>query len=366
MPPIQSLEIGDAIEVEGRFTNTSGAATNPTTWSVLITKPDGTTVTVSSPNPSITNPATGVFRYIIVADMNGAWQYRWSGTGAVVSGETGYFVVGSKVRSGPCSAWASVGDLDECFASLSGDEGAKQRALDAATDLLFRWSGYRYPGLCRDVVRPCAQLTSLDSGWYAAQAYAENYYGWSPLDAWGGCACQSDLHGGGCGCQTLSEISLSRIPIQGIVEIRIDGAVLAPSAYRVDDQGTRLVRIDGNVWPCCQDLTADPATDANTFQVDFIWGVEPTSAGVNACLHLASEFVKACSGADCGLDPNVVTLARQDTTLQFIRPGEFGRDLNGNIKTGNKVVDAFLAAYPQREPGLLVSPESIRPVVRHA
>jgi len=154
----------------------------------------------------------------------------------------------------------------------------------------------------------------------------------------------------------LSEIRLGRVPVQGIVKVTIDGATLAPSKYRVDDYEW-LVRTDDGVWPCCQNLKAN-TDQTNTFGVDFIWGQNPPPSGVDACIDLATQIVKACVGADCAIPEETASLIRQGETRISVIRADLGKDFQGNLRAGMKSVDRFLTAVPHGRPAVIASPDS--------
>jgi hypothetical protein len=177
---------------------------------------------------------------------------------------------------------------------------------------------------------------------------------WNWVSSWGYCSCQANVHRQ-CGCRLLSEIDLGRFPITRIVSVKQDGGVLAPSAYRVDDYRW-LLRVDGSRWPCCQDLTLD-STNINTFEVAFEWGKGPPESGREAAIRLALEFCQAYSNNPCVVPENVQTMLRQGVQTVKIPPTSYGRDVNGNIKTGIHEVDFFLSSVPTGRPGLIASPD---------
>ncbi len=369
MPQPQLLEVGELVTLKSRFANTAGVLTNPTTVTLTVTDPAGTVTTLTSPNAALINASTGVWTSDLTVNLKGTWTYRWAGTGAIVAGETGYLVVQAVgfegVKSGPCSNWITVDQLTSCpGVPETASEGQIEQAIATASDLLWRWSGYKYGGLCFDSVRPCAQNSYLEQTYRWDQSSS---WGWDRR-LWGTCLCQASTHRG-CGCNYLSQITLGRSPIRGIVQVRIDGAVIAPSKYRVDDNEW-LVRIDGSSWPCCQDLTISDAVPAgggsalNTFGVDFIWGQEPPASGVEAAIDLATETVKACVGANCALPEEFAQIVRQGETRINIQPTDFGRDSQGNIREGIRSVDRFLSAAPHSRPLVIASPDIDAKVTR--
>src|SRR6266496_4215648 len=191
---MQLLEVGELVTLEGRYANSSGVATNPTTVTITVTDPAGTVTTVSSPNAALLNPSVGLWTYDLTVNQTGVWTYRWSGTGAVVAGETSYLVVHAAgqggPRSGPCADWICVDDLVGCSGvPSSATTGQLELGVAAASDLLWRWSGYRWGGLCLDSVRPCAQNEYLGNAYGWSVPYAYNVQGYGAT--WGDCSCQA-------------------------------------------------------------------------------------------------------------------------------------------------------------------------------
>lgn len=258
--------------------------------------------------------------------------------------------------SGPCASWATPADLDACHTSTATN-AQKLTALAAASDLLWRWSGYRYGGVCEETVRPCAQNSSL-LGQYGSRDFPygwgySGWWAWSP--AWGSCVCQANVHRA-CGCTMLSEVRLGRAPIVAIVNVKVDGvALVAGTDYRVDDYEW-LVGLGGRTWPCCQDLSLDD-THQGTWSVDFTWGRLPPPSGVTACLDLAQILINDCLNGSCTIPERAQQIQRQGTTVTLISPERYGRDQLGNMRVGIRSVDLFLSSQPQGRPGLIVSPD---------
>jgi hypothetical protein len=85
--------------------------------------------------------------------------------------------------------------------------------------------------------------------WMQLAALTADQIGACPITGWvNACGCAA----GDCSCTALCEAILPG-PVGSVVEILLDGAVLDPSAYRIDN-GNRLVRTDGDCWPACQDM----------------------------------------------------------------------------------------------------------------
>lgn len=127
-------------------------------------------------------------------------------------------------------------------------------------------------------------------------------------------------------------------PVGRIETVAVDGVVVDPSAYRVDD-GYKLVRQDGQGWPTHQDMSL-PVGSAGTFSVTFIQGAAPDDLIDYAAGVLATEFWKAITGAKgCRLPSNVTAVTRQGVSYDM----ELSMFDNG--RTGIKEVDAILARF---------------------
>lgn len=115
--------------------------------------------------------------------------------------------------------------------------------------------------------------------------------------------------------------------IAAIESIVIDGEVLSPSAYRVDN-GTLLVRQDGGQWPVCQDMSK-PVGQEGTWTVEFWVGKKPDLIDNIAAGILAEEYFKAITGAKgCRLPKGVRSIARQGVSYD-IEVDMFERGLTG-------------------------------------
>jgi hypothetical protein len=224
-----------------------------------------------------------------------------------------------------CSPWADEADLcSPCndYANvgvLAGD------MLQAASDVLFELSGRQFPGTCEATIRPVARCSHIEQSVSL------------PVPRSTGPA--------GCGCAP-HHFSLPDYPVAAVSEVKIDGAVVSPSLYRVDDNRTlvRLADADGSNpgWPSGQrdDL---PTTAEGTWSITYTWGREPPPMGVTAAAVLACELALACDPetvGDCRLPKNVTSVTREGVSL-VLSPSDF---LDRDGKTGLYEVDLFLRA----------------------
>lgn len=247
-----------------------------------------------------------------------------------------------------CAPWADEAALDT-FTSCGEDSNAADW-LEVATDLLFHLSGLQYPGECTTTVRPCGSRRTV-ARWRSLGDLALGMPAWA---GWG-CSCGE----GACGCSGGTGALLGLDPIRSVDAVKVDGVELDEGAYRVDDWRL-LVRLDGEAWPCCQDLTL-PDDSEGTWSVTVKHGAPPPPAGVAACAALACELAKAAKPNDgdstCDLPPEVVSLVREGVSVQ-IRPDTFT-----DGRTGVELADRFLdAVNPNRlqRRGQVIDPGRVR------
>jgi len=218
--------------------------------------------------------------------------------------------------------------------------------------MLYELSGRQFAGACEKTERPCGNR------WCGFQVLSRGHIVWDPY-YWNGVNWWWNGHTG-CSCQPLDRIKLSGYPVREIVEVKIDGVVLAPSSdseeYRLDERRwlTRTCDVEGNAqfWPTCQDL-ACPDTELGTFSVTYRYGQDPPALGVHAAAQLGCELYKACAGETCALPKGTTRVTRQGVTIEKLafvswafvngRYARGGRAPGWN--TGLPLVDAFLNTY---------------------
>lgn len=212
--------------------------------------------------------------------------------------------------AGPCvSGWTI--DTSCCSDFWSGLTPAQQAAAtQVGIFVIWAATGRRY-GPCEITVRPCGRWCSDDGivGYsWSNGVYVPYIAGGVWRNCW--CGCNS---GPGCCCEPSQQVYLPG-PVASVTSVSVDGAVIDPATYRVDD-GRWLVRTGGFSWPDCQDYDVDSGT--GTFIVTYARG-EPVPAWLNTAAGIyACEWAKACAGASCELPSRAVTLTRQGTTFQF-------------------------------------------------
>jgi hypothetical protein len=132
----------------------------------------------------------------------------------------------------------------------------------------------------------------------------------------------------GCGCSDIGGVQLEA-PVGDIIEVRLEGAVLDPSEYRVED-GNRLVRTTG-AWPVCA---------GRNFTVTYLNGYKVDAMGAYAGGVLAAEFLFALtSDKKCRLSAKASAVSRQGINME-LTPGLFPEGT-----TGLTEVDAYLRLW---------------------
>lgn len=232
----------------------------------------------------------------------------------------------------PCS-W-SLGE--GCCADWSSYDPALQaQATRYATLILWSATGRRY-GACTHVVRPCGRWCDDGFNYYWGDGF------WVPYvynGVWRNCWCGT---GPGCfKCAPDCQVWLPG-PVNAITQVKVDGTVIDPATYRVDDNQW-LVRVktsttDTACWPQCQDFNL--ASGTNTFFVTYTRGVAVPTALLDAAKTLACEYAKACLGQACALPGRVTNVARAGVTVSMLDV----ETLLDKGLTGIKTVDDVIVA----------------------
>lgn len=260
---------------------------------------------------------------------------------------------------GPCADWVATANMEQCGCSdldLEDADWADYTAI--ASELLYVLSGRRFSGACTATVRPTRRDVVNDRA-LVSRLPSLDWHSWPTGRLCTGCNHYPNRSG--LGCSSTPVVHLGHYPITSITEVLIDGSILAPESYRVDDYQW-LVRIDGDGWPCCQDLTA-PTTDPDTWSVEFTFGQPPPASGEMAAQRLACELARSCNGRPCQLPKRVQQITRQDLSAVLLDPFE----MLAAGRTGVYEVDLFLATFnPEglREEPVVLSPDMPPPTIQ--
>jgi hypothetical protein len=379
---------GNAITIVQRFSlvdplTEEPTPADPTTVVFTVRDPDGVeTVYEYGVAVNVTRAEVGVYLCALQPQLPaGGYAYRCVGTGTVEAAGEGTFTIldsGVEVPDypevaelGPCSGWIDGGYVADWDTTLG--VGSSSYLLDTiaavASQLVFELSARLYPGVCRRKVRPCRQgcacygfSPSLGLGpWYWTSSWFGGVGSWN----W------RNECGDTCGCGSESYIRLAGDPVRRVLEVKLDGAVLDPSEYRLDGRRYLIRLADTSqtpprdrAWPVCQDLSL-PDSEPATFSVLYEWGQEPPELGKLAAAQLAAELWRAspANQGECRLPAKVTRVVRQGVTMERVVP--LASVLRSGA-TGLPLLDAFIAQEnPQgaRRRSLVWSPD-LQPYAR--
>lgn len=249
----------------------------------------------------------------------------------------------------PC-AWTGINTscCGEFWSELTPAE--QTAATAAATFVLWAATGRQY-GICDITVRPCGRWPCDDS----VAGYSWSDGTWMPYifgGQWFNCPCGPGL----CSCGARCKVYLPG-PVASVSSVSVDGVVVDPGAYRVDD-ARWLIRTDGDCWPASQNFDID--SGVGTFMVTYGRGTAVPAYLLAAAGTYACEWAKMCRGTACQIPTRVVTLTRQGTTFDGVDIDE----LLARGLTGITSVDQIIVmANPHRLTGRLriMSPELVGP-----
>lgn len=225
--------------------------------------------------------------------------------------------------TGPCKNWSPDPACYERPANVSDETEAF--ALQVATEVLWNRTGRQY-GLCSFKLRPCRKDCLPPQPWIPEIGGQVWRWPFPALigGAWFNLSCSSCRDE--CSCTRLSSITLP-YPVAQVTEVKIDGVVLNPDLYRVDEW-RYLIRLGGPEWPLCNDLTLED-TQPGTWSVTADYGTMVPSLGSLAVAELATEIMKACAkDKGCQLSPRVQQVVRQGVTKTFVN-AQFDEGLIG-------------------------------------
>lgn len=252
----------------------------------------------------------------------------------------------------PCGWTITQCGCGKCWGSYSPAVQASASALS----IMVMWAATgRQFGQCQITVQPCKRRPLLPE----YQTYPVQYEGLlsGPYISGGvwhnGCPGSEESS---CSCSVDGSCSVlldGPTTTAGIVSVKVDGAVVAPAAYKVVD-GNTLVRIDGSCWPTCS------AVQSSAFEVTYLVGRAIPASVQAAAERLACEFAKACAGGPCSLPSNLRTLTRQGVELEVAALPDDPTLIRTGIREVDLVITALNPANRTRRPAVL-SPDMARP-----
>jgi len=233
-----------------------------------------------------------------------------------------------------CSPWATSADARPPCNDYGIDTTELDLCMGFASDVLFEFTGRKYRGLCVDEIFPNARWKQLDGGGR----------GWWPIVGgeapyrWGFCSCHRTEE---YGCNAIPQIVLPGYPVDPTtITVTIAGATFL--AWELRDH-RKLVRTDGDGWPCCQPLPLDDQVDGG-WSIRYGYGVGPPRFGIRAAAILGCQLYNAfnpSSSRPCMLPQRVTNLTRAGVTIGAILDP---LDLFENYRTGIPAIDMWTAS----------------------
>lgn len=225
----------------------------------------------------------------------------------------------STYQFGPCTAWTPTWPRGECAEILleTGAVDVTGTAIEVASEVLYHLTAQRF-GLCTVTLRPCRRSCYNSfpfHEWWEYGTYPQPYW---YAGTWYNLAC--GVCGDSCSCVGMDETVLPG-PLHNVTEVKVNGVVLTKNVnYRVDDY-RKVVRIDGALWPFCQDMT-QPDTADGTWSITAEYGEPVPAIGQLAVGELGLEVVKYLLCNDCALPNGVVDISRQGISMTVARISE--------------------------------------------
>lgn len=222
--------------------------------------------------------------------------------------------------------WATVEDLP-AGGPCTADTPEIAAWLQVASEILYNFTKRKYPGVGLDVIRP---VRPCWAGEYAGTISSHITRGGYHVPRW--------LRLCSCGCVDSIELPLQ--PVVDVIEVRLDGVVLDPVNYRLDNR-RELVRLDGPQWPACQRMTK-AVDQPGTWEVSYHFGSPPPPGGSMMAATLGCQLALAASPdpKGCRLPKRVQTVTRQNVTMAVLDPLTLFKD----GMTGLAEVDLWVAA----------------------
>lgn len=272
------------------LTNTfsvSGTPTDPTTISLDVTTPSGTTTTYTYGGGTITRTSAGVYTKDIACSEDGEWQYVWTGTGAAQDVEAGTWTV---YEADLGRLYATPQELKTRLRITGTGEDyevhaacfAASRAVEAACERVFYRSA---SGTIR---------TFVPSDMYCLKFGPFN-------DLVTLTTLKTDASGDGTYETTWSATDYQLYPLN-------------PSAYPEQRPYTKLRAVGAQVFPT---LTYGARTDL--IQITGVWGWPAVPRGVRtAAIMLAEEIMKDAPFGVAGFGDLGVVRVRENPRIKAL------------------------------------------------
>lgn len=245
----------------------------------------------------------------------------------------------------PCLSPNGSGEAQAVDPCLTDGNPIDQAIIDvsvaAAKELVWALTGRQFGQCCvklrpcRKNCVPCPDVPAFGSG-PGGYGVGPNGYGPALINGeWFNISCNVCSE---CSCTSVCKIPLP-YPACCIQEVKIDGMVVDPNTYRIDEFKW-LVALDDFCWPFCQDLTKED-TEEGTWSVTVCYGREVPELVLLAAAEMACQLMKGAVGMPCQLPQRLSSMTRQGVTVGFLDPQQFFQD----NRTGIYLVDLAVAAF---------------------
>ncbi len=219
--------------------------------------------------------------------------------------------------------WIDVDDCELCGAD-SFPPGRLERAILAASELLFSSTCKQFTGILQDSIRPSMAASGAFGGFTRDFPILADGSRWVPFGLGElpglvfGCGCGSFEF---TGCRLHSAVYLPGVPVIEVTSVKVDGEEITDWTL-VDNRA--VWRNEGAWFPCCADPTI-PLTDDGSFGIDYTYGVLPNAAGLLACEVLACELARSWGGDcdDCRLPRRLTSIVREGMSVSILDPFQF-------------------------------------------
>lgn len=281
--------------------------------------------------------------YFVVTTASGSTAYPSDGIDVVIYPAIGA-LTGPQV--GPCFPWTTADAVRGAVAGIDPLADLTEW-IEAADQVLHLLLGKQFKGLCRATIRPghescsCGGLCVAHAfGWPLSGGFGLYGSGWGGYGAW-----RSGQEGPRNTLICASEIDLGH-EARLVESIKIDGAEIDPTTWRLDPLGKLVRQPDANgnqlVWPCCSRV-GPPSGSVGTFEIRYLYGLDPPASVVMAVNVLAGQFWLASNGSgQCKLPSHIQTMTRQGVSATFITDTSV---FLAKGFTGLPLVDQVIAAF---------------------
>lgn len=237
-----------------------------------------------------------------------------------------------------------------CEALYELNDEQQMMVTEMAVELLWNWTHRKY-GTCEVEVRPCrVDCTPYSSTFWGNRTA----YGLPQIGGWAPALLGGEWYNIRCGvcpqprctCDDTANSIILPGPVAEIVEIIVDGEILPVDSWLLRDG--ILYRVDGGVWPECNDQSADPLDPTTgAWTVTYLKGYPVPAGGRLAAYNLACELAKDLLGRDdCQLPQRLQSVTREGVSMAIL-DGFEGLD---DGKTGIWGIDAWIASVTAPRP----------------